>query len=103
MKKEVIIHIGAKKELSKFSESVQEKFEGFFLLLIEEGRLYFPDAKKIESNLFEIRIKDMGEYRGIYAYLRKDSIVILHFFRKKTVKTPLTSIKLARKRIKDYE
>jgi phage-related protein len=103
MKKEVLIHITARSELSKFSELVRNDFEGLFVLLMKHGRLNFPDARKINRNLFEMRIKREGEYRGMYAYVNKDSVVVLYFFRKKTTKTPLSSIKLAYKRLKDYE
>ena len=103
MKKEIFIHMGARAELLEFPEAVREEFEGFFILLAEKGRLSFPNARKIGKDLFEIRIKKRGEYRGIYAYSLKNLIIILHFFRKKTIKTPLSSIKLAQKRIKDYE
>ena len=63
----------------------------------------FPQAKKITKDLFEIRIKLQGEYRGFYAYLGKLDIVILHFFRKKTQKTPIKDLEVAKRRLRLYE
>jgi phage-related protein len=103
MKKRVIIHVSAQKELSRFSNSVREDFEGLFEVIEELGQLSFPDARKITKDLFEIRIKREGEYRGVYAYLVGDIVSILHAFRKKSAKTPIASIRLSQQRLKDYE
>jgi len=93
----------ANKELCEFSLSVQAKFKAIFKLLKLKGRLEFPDSKKLDRNLYEIRIKSQGEYRGFYAYLQKNSAIILHFFQKKTQKTPLNNLKTAKRRLKFYE
>ena len=103
MKKIVTVDPRAKNELGKFNEKVRFQIDSLVFILKTEGRLSFPQGKKIGSKLFEIRIKVGGEYRGLYAYLNKDGIVILHFFQKKTQKTPIESIRLAEKRLKDYE
>lgn len=103
MEKVIKIDYRAEKELNSFSESVYYKFEGLIKILKSEGKLGLPDGKKIGANLFEVRIKINGEYRGIYAYIKLDRIVILCFFRKKTQKTPLKLLKLAKKRLQEYE
>ncbi len=102
MKKEIFVDKSAKKELSKFSEEVREEFDAFFDNLREKGKLEFPEAKKVSKNLFEIRVKFRGEYRGFYAYADKVYIVILHIFKKKTKKTPLKNLRLAERRLKKY-
>jgi len=89
--------------LRKFGEEVQLEFEAYFKILELEGKLDFPHAKKISRDLFEIRIKVQGKYRSIYAYIGKLDIVILHFFRKKTQKTPTKDLKLAQRRLRLYE
>ena len=103
MKKKVIIDERTKTEIHRFPYSVQLSFEGYFNILAEEGRLEYPDAKKVRKGLFEIRIKSEGEYRGLYAYVEKQFIVILHAFRKKTQKIPIKSLKVAERRLKEYE
>src|SRR3989344_753443 len=103
MKKNIYFDKNAEKELREFSEEVQLEFEAYFKILELEGKLNFPSARKVIKDLFEIRIKLRGEYRGFYAYVGKVDIVILHFFRKKTQKTPKKDLELAQRRLKQYE
>ena len=103
MKKNIFLDRNAQKELREFDEEVQLEFEAYFKILELEGKLDLPHAKKIARNLFEIRIKLKGEYRGFYAYVGKLDIVVLHFFRKKTQKTPMKDLELAQRRLKQYE
>ena len=103
MKKNVFLDKNAQKELREFDEEVQLEFEAYFKILELEGKLDFPHAKKVTKDIFEIRIKLKGEYRGFYAYVGKLDIVILHFFRKKTQKTAIKELELARRRLKLYE
>ena len=102
MKKILKIDARAERELREFSENVQLEFEGYFDTLRVEGRLEFPEAKKFDRDLFEIRIKLEGAYRGFYAYIGKEVIVILHFFRKKSQKAPLKNVKIAKRRLREY-
>ena len=99
-KKIIIIDDNAHKEIESLPRSVKTTFYSLFNDLAFEGRLEYPHAKKIDNNLFEIRIKVKGEYRGFYAYIGKLDVVILHFFRKKTQKTPIKDLDLAQKRFK---
>ena len=103
MKKNIFVDKNAEKELREFGEEIQLEFEAYFKILELEGKLDFPQAKKITKDLFEIRIQLQGEYRGFYVYIGKLDIVILHFFRKKTQKTPIKDIELAQRRLKQYE
>lgn len=103
MKKNILLDKNAREELKDFSEEVQLEFEAYFKILQLEGKLAFPQAKKVTKNVFEIRVKLKGEYRGFYAYIGKSDIVILHFFRKKTQKIPVKDLKIAQRRLKQYE
>lgn len=103
MKKIIIYDNRAIKEFNKFNIDVQREFGSLIETLSKEGYLDFPDAKRINKDLFEIRVKQNGEYRGIYAYIVKNNIIILSFFRKKTQKTPQDVIKTSTKRLKRYE
>ena len=102
MNKNIFIDKNAGKELSEFNENVQLEFEAYLKILELEGKLDFPSARKITKDIFEIRIKLKGEYRGFYAYVGKLNIIVLHFFRKKTQKTPVKDIELAQRRFKLY-
>ncbi len=103
MKKIVEIDTRAKEEFDTFSYRVQTRFGVLIEILERKGRLELPKGKKIGRNLFEIRVKVDGEYRGFYAYILNGVIVILHFFRKKSQKIPLRDIKLAERRLSDYK
>ena len=103
MKKELFYDKHALKELHEFRNEVQKEFRVYIAVLASEGKLEFPEARKVTSKLFEIRIAQEGACRGFYAYMRGRYVVILHFFKKKTQKTPLKSIKLAEQRLKQYE
>ena len=103
MKKNIFVYKNAQRELREFSEEVQIEFEAYFKILELEGKLDFPHAKKVTRDLFEIRIKLQGEYRGFYVYIGRLDIVVLHFFRKKTQKTPIKNLRVAERRLKLYE
>lgn len=103
MNKIVAVDPRAEKELRKFSLGVRSEFDSLIYVLKTQGRLILPQGKKITSRLFEIRVKFGGIYRGIYAYIGADGIIILHFFRKKSQKIPIKSVKLAERRFRDYE
>ena len=103
--KKKIIRLDPKagKEFYKFSVLVQRQFEGLFRALEFNGRLEFPEGKKLDKNLYEIRVSFQGQYRGFYAYIKKEYVIVLHLFRKKTQKTPLKNLKLSEKRLRKYE
>ena len=103
MKKEIFYDKNAVRELRKFTKNIQRELQALIEILGLEGKLESPDAKKVGKSLFEIRVAKGGAYRGFYAYIKNDYIVILHFFQKKTQKIPLKNIKLAGRRLKQYE
>lgn len=72
-------------------------------LLEQHGSLLgFPHSKKIEANLFELRIRGKQEIRILYAFKRK-YIYLLHAFRKQTQKTPKKEIELGLQRYKSID
>lgn len=103
MKKLVRYDKNAIKELESFDLKVQADLLSMTKILSTEGKLEYPQGKKLTKDIFEIRIKTDGVYRGFYAYIYDKNIIILHFFKKKSQKTPLKNLKLAEKRLKKYE
>ena len=103
MRKEIFYDKNARKELDNFKGEVQEEFGAHIKTLRQEGKLEYPEARKVAKNLFEIRVVYQGAYRGFYAYIKNDYIVLLHFFEKKVQKTPLKNLKLAHQRLKQYD
>ncbi|MBU3979562.1 type II toxin-antitoxin system RelE/ParE family toxin [Patescibacteria group bacterium] len=105
VRKAVLIDKRAEKELRKFSRTVQLKFQALFEILEEDGKLEEPFGKKLSGriDLFEIRVRQNGQWRALYAYIGKDSIIILCAFAKKTQKTPIIELDKAIKRLVDYK
>ena len=102
MKKVVEIDENAGKELAEFSDEVQAKFTALFQILQRDGFLKEPYAKRIDTDIFEVRVKHKGQWRALYAYIEKERILILSAFHKKTQKTPDKEIKTAEKRLRRY-
>ncbi len=68
-------------------------------LLEKHGQfLGMPHAKKLNSELYELRIRGKQEARIVYAFAGK-KIYLLHAFKKQTQKTPLREIHTAIKRL----
>lgn len=105
MGKVILIDKRAEKELKKFSRQVQLKFQALFEILEQDGKLEEPFGKKLtgRGDLFEIRIKQDGQWRALYAYIDDNSIIILCAFVKKTQKTPIAELEKAGKRLIDYK
>lgn len=105
MKKTILIDRRAAKEIKRFIRPVQLKFQAMFEVLEQDGKLEEPFGKKLSgyTNLFEVRVKYQGQWRAIYAYLKKENIVILSAFGKKTQKTPITELEKAKTRVADYK
>jgi phage-related protein len=56
----------------------------------------------IARGVYEIRVRgDGATVRVFYYVLRSDAIIVFHAFQKKSQKTPLREINLARRRLKE--
>ena len=60
-----------------------------------------PYAKHLDGKLWELRARTQGGVaRGIYVTQAEQRVVILHVFAKKSRKTPLRALAIARDRMK---
>lgn len=69
---------------------------------IEEDGLQAKGAtfRQLDGKLWEVKIKaPSGGYRLLYVMLSANSMMLLHAFKKKTQKTPLSELAVARKRL----
>ena len=103
--KELIWNENAKDYIRALDKDTRREI-GTFLFLLQRGNILKPPLSKkmssIHKNAFELRISDRkGENRIIYVLALKDKILIPHAFRKKSQKTPLREIEIARRRIKE--
>jgi len=89
----------AVKKVLQFVESQPNEVQAEYLKLIEQlekdGRLVEPFGKKLDKNLFEMRIRRGGQVRILYFYHEKEYVVGVHGFIKKTQKTPQRELKQA--------
>ena len=68
------------------------------LLMMFGNKLGMPYSKKIHTNLYELRVRGQQEIRIFYCFYQ-DKAVIVHYFIKKSQKTPGKEIKTALSRI----
>jgi len=101
-KKHVDIDRRASKEMVQFPEEVLIAFKIALKVLTRNGCLVPPYGKKIDQDLYEIRIQHFGQWRFLYSYFKYNWIVILSAFQKKSQRTPLVELKKARKRMREY-
>jgi phage-related protein len=67
------------------------------LLELHGNTIGMPHSKRLDKNLFELRVRGEQEIRILYCFNKK-SIVLLHAFKKQTQKTPKKEIATALKR-----
>ena len=97
-KKKIVLTEQATKFLLSLSPLAYADMLRAIELLAANGRLAMPDAKKLDDNLFEIRVRSKNlQNRAFYCYaIKGDVIYILNGFVKKTQKTPLAEIRKAK-------
>src|SRR5687768_17419132 len=92
-----------KKFIDKLPKADQARFVEIFEEIEKHGlsavRVIF---KPLEGKLWEIKLKAPNAgYRVLYVLMERDMMIWLHAFSKKTQKTPLTELEIARKRLKE--
>jgi phage-related protein len=65
--------------------------------------LGMPLVRKIDPNLWEIRIKLDHKSARIFFTVHKNTMILLHGFIKKTQKTPMNELEIAQKRLKQIQ
>ncbi|MCX7012736.1 MAG: type II toxin-antitoxin system RelE/ParE family toxin [Candidatus Sumerlaeota bacterium] len=72
-------------------------------LLMEHGpNVRFPHSRAFGDGLFELRPRGRsGAGRALYCFAIGQRVVVLHAFVKKSRRTPVRDLKLARKRMKE--
>lgn len=85
--------------LKKLSSKTKAKLTHIFDLLTLYGNmLRMPYSKRLDKNLYELRIRGAQEVRILYCF-KGQRIILLHTFKKQTQKTPRKEIGIALKRI----
>ncbi|MHB0977898.1 MAG: type II toxin-antitoxin system RelE/ParE family toxin [Minisyncoccota bacterium] len=90
-------------DIEKIIKSLDPETQGKVLKLIEvlsieSYHLGMPFSKKLEKDLYELRISSIQNVRVFYTF-SSNSVVLLHIFTKKTQKLPANELKTARNRL----
>lgn len=91
-------------DLKNFPAEVRREF-GFELDAVQRGEMPsdFKPMLAVGSGVYEIRVHILGEWRVLYVAKRAEAVYVLHAFQKKTQKTNLADLELAKRRYKLME
>ena len=97
--------VRAERPVAKFITSQQPQAIAKITHLIDLLGIYgvllgMPHAKKLQNNLYELRVRGKEEIRIIYGFKAKN-IYLLHGFKKQKQKTPKKEIETARRRLNE--
>lgn len=91
----------AVEKVRAFIDEQPPECQAEFLAIVEQleeaGFLVEPYARKLEIDLFEIRVRRGRQIRVFYFYHEDDLIIGVHAFVKKTRRTPRQELKQARR------
>jgi phage-related protein len=103
--KSAVFHVKARIAIKAFPEGVRRELGKVIFDLQKGAGLSMPLSKPmptVASGAEELRVKDRaGVYRVFYYLKLADSVLIFHAFSKKSQKTPIREIAIARKRLKE--
>ncbi len=77
--------------------------EELFRLQLGSDPIHWRTMKSVGRGVREIKISESGQFRVFYVTRRKDSIVVLHAFEKKTQRTSKGDIATGKQRLKQVE
>lgn len=104
--KVVFFNQKVEKDTMQLSNDLVAKFYEIIELMNRVGtaNIGMPYTKSLSDGLFEIRLKSKsGIARSMFCYFQNNSIIILHTFIKKSQKTPLKEIQIAKQRKKELD
>jgi len=89
--------------ISGLSKPDKARFKEVYDGVLEHGlECQRVEFRQLEGKLWEIKFTGAGgKYRIAYVLLKKDWMVWLHAFKKKTQQTPKNDLELAKKRMKE--
>jgi phage-related protein len=103
--KPALFHPKTRAALKSFPDNVRRELGKAIFDLQNGAKLSLPLSRPMPSvaqGVEELRIKDRsGAYRVFYFTRIETAVLIFHAFEKKTQKTSLREIELARKRLKE--
>jgi len=99
--KEYLLKLKDRSQTSKQDRIQFTKINAYIRSLQEYGtRIGNPTVKHIEGDIWELRPLSN---RIFFFYWKDDTFVLLHYFHKKTQKTPVKEIAKAKHHMKDFK
>ena len=92
------------RELDELAPDIRQRFLRVAELIQQHGlaAMREPHVKHLEGKLWEMRMKGKdGIARAIYVTVTGERAVVVHAFVKKTQKTPIRALEIARERAKE--
>jgi phage-related protein len=94
---------GKSKPIQEFISSTEEYAQAKVLRSLDLLEKYglsigMPHVKKVEKELFELRVRGKQEVRILFC-MRREKLIFLHGFIKKTNKIPIKELKTAKARL----
>lgn len=98
---EYIKDLAEKRDSSKNARILFNKIVAYMNILCKVGtRVGEPVTKHLDGEIWELRpLKN----RFLYAYYQNNEFIILHYFVKKTKKTPKGELEVAKKRLQEFK
>ncbi|MGH7725259.1 MAG: type II toxin-antitoxin system RelE/ParE family toxin [Candidatus Eiseniibacteriota bacterium] len=101
----IVILKACQREIATFPEEIRGDLADALARLDAGLALSMPLSRPMPSigrGVHELRIRDRsGQYRIVYAFVRRDAVHVLHAFKKTTRATPARNLALARARLKE--
>jgi len=102
--KAIRIHKAVAKDIKKLNMDLKLRIAEALDLLAAGESIGLPLSRPmsdIANGVHELRMKDeSGQYRIFYYTKVADSLLVFHFFKKKSQKTPKKELELAEKRLR---
>lgn len=100
---QIDFYSGVEEQILSMPPKIQARMIKLLELMEKHGaNLGSPHTEPMGEGLFEIRAKAQeGIGRGLFCYLNGKHVVVLHAFIKKSQKTPIKELELARLRQKE--
>jgi phage-related protein len=103
--KSLIFHKKVDQEILSLDVFTRSKIMRLLSLLSSGARLSMPVSRpmpSVASGVHELRVKSTtSEFRVFYFLNREGSVLIFHFFQKKSQKTPKIEIETGKRRLGD--
>lgn len=98
------VNESANDEFLALPTRLKAKMAQTILLLQNFGKLGEPHSKKLQDELFELRVKAVeGIARAIYSYEKGKVVLIFVVFVKKSQKTPTNVLQTAKQRLREFK